>query len=87
MCLLREHHPPSLGPNGLAPGPNVPGRSAKWEVGSQNGNIFIFDLESYKVEEIFTGEHSTPVLGCDWDPTWGSRLATIDQMGSLLIWE
>ena len=56
-------------------------------VGSQNGNIFIFDLESYKVEEIFTGEHSTPVLGCDWDPTWGSRLATIDQMGSLLIWE
>jgi WD40 repeat protein len=47
-------------------------------VGSQNGQVFVFNLETNKIEEIFTGEHTTSVVGCDWDPCWGSRLATID---------
>lgn len=47
-------------------------------VGGQNGQVFVFNLETHKIEEIYAGEHSAPVLGCQWDPNWGSRLATID---------
>jgi len=49
--------------------------------------VFVFNLETGKIEEIYAGEHSAPVVGCEWDPNWGSRLATIDQIGSLYIWE
>lgn len=33
-------------------------------VGSQNGNVFIFDLEKNQLEEIYQGEHTAPVVGC-----------------------
>lgn len=56
-------------------------------VGSQDGSVYIFDMKTNQVEEIFTGKHITPVVGCTWDPNAGNRLASIDTMGNLMMWE
>jgi WD40 repeat protein len=56
-------------------------------VGAKSGALFIFDLQERKVTEIHYDAHSTPILGCSWDPSHGSRVATIDTLGSLFIWE
>lgn len=33
-------------------------------VGGQDGSVFIFDMKTFQVEEIFKGKHITPVVGC-----------------------
>jgi WD40 repeat protein len=55
--------------------------------GSKNGKVIIFDLSNGQVEEIFSGEHTTRIAGCAWSKRGGSRLATVDSLGSLFIWE
>lgn len=56
-------------------------------VGAQDGSVFVFDMVTYQLEEIFSGEHTAPVVGCSYDPSALSRLATIDATGNLMIWE
>jgi WD40 repeat protein len=55
--------------------------------GSRNGKLVIFDLIKGTVEEIFGNEHTTRIAGCSWSKRGGSRVATIDSLGSLFIWE
>lgn len=66
---------------GISPG----GRYAA--VGSKNGALVIFDLIEGKVEEYFDKEHTTSVVGCAWQKRGGSRIASIDSIGNLFIWE
>lgn len=56
-------------------------------IGAKSGAVFIVDLNEQKVIEVFNDQHSTPVLGVAWDPSHGSRVASIDTLGSLFIWE
>ena len=60
-------------------------------VGSQNGAVLVLDISTgeIKVEEIYQGEHSSPVVGCAWMPTnkQQSAFATIDTTGGLYIWQ
>ena len=35
-------------------------------VGSQNGNIVIFDLINGELEEIYEDVHTTSVVACEW---------------------
>ena len=56
-------------------------------IGGQNNSLFIFNLEKGQLYEELQDEHSTPIIGCDWDPTHTSRVATIDSMGMFFIWE
>lgn len=37
-------------------------------VGSQNGNIVIFDLVKGELEEIYEDVHTTTVVACEWQP-------------------
>ena len=55
-------------------------------IGGTNGSLFIFDLEKKEFEEAFSS-HSTSIYGADWDQGHSSRVATIDSMGMLFIWE
>ena len=36
-------------------------------VGSQSGALYIYDIESGKLEEVLGGEHNSPILSTDWD--------------------
>jgi WD40 repeat protein len=56
-------------------------------IGGKNGSLFVVDLLEQKVVERFDDQHSTPILGVSWDPSHGSRIASIDTLGSLFIWE
>lgn len=64
--------------------------SAKYgAVGSRQGNIIIFEVKDNKtlqLEEIYPGLHSSSINSVAWQPN-GSSFASIDQSGSLLIWE
>lgn len=55
-------------------------------VGNSNGSVLVFDLNSYKLEEIYQ-EHTAGVVAVQWDPNSSNRLATIDTLGNLFIWE
>jgi WD40 repeat protein len=55
-------------------------------VGGQSGAVFVFNLETMAVEEIYEGEHQAPVVSCMWDPN-ASRLASVDSSGFLVLWE
>ena len=35
-------------------------------VGSENGNIVIFDIVSGELEEIYENVHTTSVVACEW---------------------
>jgi len=37
--------------------------------------------------EIFEQEHDVPVVGCSWDPSHNSRIASIDESGMMFVWE
>jgi WD40 repeat protein len=54
-------------------------------VGSQNGNIVIFDLTTGELEEIYENVHTTAVVACEWQPR-GTKFASIDNLGGLFIW-
>ena len=56
-------------------------------IGGQNGNIFVFNLQTHNLEEIYADEHTAPVVACAWDPCSASRLASIDTSGNLFVWE
>lgn len=56
-------------------------------VGGKSGALFIVDVQEMKVVEVYSDSHSTPILGCSWDPSHGSRVASIDTLGSIFIWE
>ena len=56
-------------------------------IGGTNGSLFVFDLEKREFEEEFSGNHTTSIFGADWDQSHVSRVATIDSMGMLFIWE
>jgi WD40 repeat protein len=47
-------------------------------IGGQGGQVFVFNLKKNSLEEIYVGEHSAAVVGCAWDPSHTSRLASID---------
>ena len=34
--------------------------------GSKNGNLVIFDINSGEVEEVYSKEHTTSIVGCAW---------------------
>ena len=56
-------------------------------IGGQNNSLFIFDLEKGDFYDELADEHTTPIIGCDWDPNHSSRVATIDSMGMFFVWE
>ena len=75
---------------------NIPATSGKFAlaasgkylgIGGTNGSLFLFDLEKKEFEEEFAGSHTTCVFGADWDQSHSSRVATIDSLGMLFIWE
>lgn len=54
-------------------------------VGSQNGNVIVYDTKTSDIEEIYEHEHKTAVVSCEWQPR-GNKFASIDNLGSLFIW-
>lgn len=56
-------------------------------VGSKNGNLLIFNLHKEELEEMFEGEHTNRIVGCAWQRKNGNKIATIDAIGNLFIWE
>ena len=54
--------------------------------GSLNGNVIIYDMKTQDIEEIYDGMHKTAVVACEWQPR-GTRFATIDNLGSLYLWQ
>ena len=56
-------------------------------IGGQNNSLFIFDIEKGTFYDELADEHSTPIIGCDWDPSHKSRVVTIDSMGMCFLWE
>jgi len=54
-------------------------------VGSQNGNVIVYDTKTQDIEEIYEHQHKTAVVSCEWQPR-GNKFATIDNLGSLFIW-
>ena len=56
-------------------------------IGGQNGSIYVFNLETFELEEIYGGEHTSAVVGCVWDPNGSSRMASVDTVGNLFVWE
>jgi hypothetical protein len=56
-------------------------------VGSRNGNLFILNLLKGEVEEIFSNEHTSRIVGCAWQRKAGNKVATIDSIGNLFFWE
>jgi WD40 repeat protein len=55
--------------------------------GSKNGNVFIVQLNpsSIELEEIYQ-EHPSNVIACEWQPE-GSKFASYDMTGNMVIWE
>lgn len=35
-------------------------------VGSQNGNVIIYDIKTAEIEEIYEHAHKTAVVACEW---------------------
>lgn len=56
-------------------------------VGSKKGSLIIFNIQDKEVEEVYDKEHTTSIVGCSWQKRGGSRIATIDSLGNLFIWE
>ena len=56
-------------------------------VGSKNGSLIIVDIYSGEVEEVFEKEHTTSIVSCDWAKRGGGKVATIDNIGNLFLWE
>ena len=54
-------------------------------IGNVQGAIFIFNLSSGELEEIFE-EHTMTVFGIDWASNSDSTIATIDKSGLLYLW-
>jgi WD40 repeat protein len=55
-------------------------------VGSQNGNVIIYDMKTQELEEIYDQVHKTAIVACEWQPR-GTKFASIDNLGSLFIWQ
>eukprot|EP00347_Sterkiella_histriomuscorum_P010061 403338836 len=55
-------------------------------VGSRGGKLLIFNTLDGEVEEIFDREHTTSIVACDWSNR-GSKVATIDSIGILFVWQ
>ena len=56
-------------------------------VGSKKGSLVIFNIDKNEVEEVYDKEHTTSIIGCSWQKRGGSKIATIDSLGNLFIWE
>jgi hypothetical protein len=57
-------------------------------VGDVRGKLYIFNLfKEGELVEVLDSESSASIIGCVWDPNHQSRLATVDDIGSLFIWE
>ena len=56
-------------------------------LGSKNGQLIILNLNDGEIEEIFDREHTTSIVACDWSRRYGSKVATVDSMGYLFIWD
>jgi autophagy-related protein 16 len=56
-------------------------------LGSKNGKLLIVNIQDNEVEEIFEREHTSPIVGCDWSKKGGSRVASIDSIGNLFVWD
>lgn len=56
-------------------------------VGSRNGSLLVIETYSGDVEEIFKKEHTTAIVSCAWAKRGGGRVATIDNIGNLFLWE
>eukprot|EP01121_Diplochlamys_sp_Union-15-3_P016425 TRINITY_DN5575_c0_g1_i2.p1 TRINITY_DN5575_c0_g1~~TRINITY_DN5575_c0_g1_i2.p1 ORF type:complete len:241 (+),score=45.70 TRINITY_DN5575_c0_g1_i2:373-1095(+) len=54
--------------------------------GSDNGNIYIWDTMTRKINTILKGGHSTTVTACAWNPN-GYNLVSCDKNGYTAIWD
>ena len=57
--------------------------------GTKEGNIIFYDLKAGACEDIVRDQHKSQVVGCEWFQEFGGgtgKLATIDDLGGLLIW-
>jgi WD40 repeat protein len=79
--FYHERYKCSSSTNRLALSPN--GRYAV--VGSHNGNVIVYDVLANDFENIYEHAHKTAVVACEWQPR-GSKFASIDNLGSLFLW-
>jgi len=56
-------------------------------IGNTRGKVFFFNTLTGKVNDIFDSESLSPIIGMAWDPTHGSRVASIDSSGCMFVWE
>ena len=57
-------------------------------VGDTRGKIYIFNVtKNGELAEVLDSESGSSIVGCVWDPCHTSRIATIDDIGGLFIWE
>ena len=57
-------------------------------VGDSHGKLYIFNLNKEgELEDILDSEAKAGIVGAVWDPGHSSRVATIDDLGCLAIWE
>jgi WD40 repeat protein len=56
-------------------------------VGNNQGKLFIFDLIEGKIKDVIDSETISGITSTCWDPTHGHRIASIDTLGCLFIWE
>lgn len=56
-------------------------------VGSKSGKLVLFCIDTGEVEEIYANEHTTSIVGCDWSKRDCNKIATIDSIGNLFIWD
>ena len=57
-------------------------------VGDSHGKLYIFNMnKDGEIEDILDSDTKTSIIGAVWDPGHSSRVATIDELGCLLVWE
>ena len=58
--------------------------------GSKNGAVVYYDIKAMECESIIQNQHKSMVIACDWQPLQKGdkyvRLATVDDLGGLLVW-
>lgn len=53
--------------------------------GGHRGQVFVWNANSKKIEEVLDRGHSNPVIAVSWRPREG-QIASVDTVGGLVIW-
>ncbi len=57
-------------------------------VGSRDGSLVVFDIDKGEMEDCFDKSHQgASIVACDWQKRTGSKVASLDNIGNLFIWE